>query len=221
MGDPTEKKNGPDIPASTQERILLAAKKVFAEHGFRDATTRMICKEAGVNIALVNYYFRTKAELYKAVISDLFEDVAKPLISIADGARDAETWKEAVRTWVRRFLGICAATEPPECWVARLMGMEECVPSDMAEEIMRKFGLPIRNSFLRLLRMGMEKDDPVELNLWYSRITSQYVVYAIAKPAWASRFRPPDMAVEAWLDRVAEHICGDIFSRLSFQDKIK
>lgn len=201
----------------TQDKILCAATKVFAERGFREATTRMICKEAGVNVALVNYYFRSKAELYKAVIADLFEDVAKPLITIADGARDAETWKEALRLWVRRFLGICAATKPPEYWVARLMGMEECLPSDMAEEIMRKFGMPLRKSFLRLLSMGMAKDDPVELNLWYSRITSQYVVYAISRPGWASRFCPPGMDVEEWLDRVSEHICCDIFLRLSYQ----
>jgi AcrR family transcriptional regulator len=211
-----EAKSKQTKPALTQDKILSAATKVFAERGFRDATTRMICKEAGVNVALVNYYFRSKAELYKAVIADLFEDVAKPMISIADSARDAETWKAAVRTWVRRFLGICAATKPPEYWVARLMGMEECVPSDMAEEIMRKFGLPLRNSFLRLLRMGMEQDDPIELNLWYSRITSQYVVYAIAKPGWAVRFCPPGMEVETWLDHVAEDIFGVIFGRLSF-----
>ena len=204
-------------PALTQDKILLAASKVFAERGFKEATTRMICREAGVNVALVNYYFRSKAELYKAVIASLFEGVAKPLILIADGARDAETWKDAIRSWVRRFLGICAATQPPEHWVARLMGMEECLPSDMAEEIMRQFGLPLRKSFLRLLRMGLESDDPVELNLWYSRITSQYVVYAIAKPCWTSRFCPPDLDVEVWLDRMAEHICADIFLRLSYR----
>ena len=203
----------------TQERILQAATKVFAERGFKEATTRIICKEAGVNIALVNYYFRSKAELYKAVIENLFEGVAKPMLSIPDGVHDDKTWQKAIRTWVRRSLAICAATKPPEFWVARLMGMEECLPSEMAEEISRRFGLPMRECFLRLLRMAVGGNDPVEVNLWYSSISAQYVVYAIAKPGWASRFCPPGMDVELWLDRVTEHICQGVFSRISFQDE--
>jgi AcrR family transcriptional regulator len=81
---------------STQDRILAAATKVFAERGFKDATIRMICREAEVNVALVNYYFRSKAELYKAVIAHLFEDVAKPMMAIPDQVRDAETWQAAM-----------------------------------------------------------------------------------------------------------------------------
>jgi len=201
----------------TQDRILRAATKVFAESGFKDATIRMICREAEVNVALVNYYFRSKAELYKAVIAHLFEDVAKPMMAIPDQVRDAETWQAAMRTWVRRSLAICAARRPPEYWVARLMGMEECLPSEMAQEIARKFAVPMRQCFQRLLRMGMERDDPLELSLWHSTISAQYVVYAIAKPGWATRFCPQEVELEAWLDRVAGHICATIFARLSYR----
>jgi AcrR family transcriptional regulator len=204
-------------PVTTQGKILLAATKVFAEYGFKEATTRMICQEAGVNVALVNYYFRSKAELYKAVIASLFEDVVKPLMAIPGTVSDGDSWKAAIRSWIRRSLAICAAQTPPEYWIARLMGMEQCLPSDMAQEIALKFGLPMRQCFLRLLRMAMEQDDAVEANLWYSSICAQYVVYAIAKPGWASRFCPPDMDRDIWLDRVAEHICGDIFARLEYR----
>lgn len=210
-------KAGQPKAVPTQDKILLAATKVFAEHGFKDATIRMICKEAGVNVALVNYYFRSKAELYKAVIAFLFEDVAKPMMAIPDTVRDRDSWQAAVRTWIRRSLEICAARKPPEFWVARLMGMEECLPSDMAQEIARKFALPMRQCLMRLLRMAMEKDDPVELNLWYSSVSAQYVVYAIAKPGWATRFCPPEVELDVWLERVAAHICGDIFARLTYR----
>jgi AcrR family transcriptional regulator len=201
----------------TQDRILLAATKVFAEHGFKDATTRMICREAGVNVALVNYYFRSKAELYKAVIAALFENVAKPMLAIPDTVRDAETWKAAVRTWVRRSVAVCAARKPPEFYIARLMGMEECLPSDMAQEISRQFAVPMRQCFARLLRMALAEDDPVQVSLWCSTVSAQYVVYAIAKPAWASRFCPPEVERERWLELVSEHICEGIFARLAFK----
>ena len=206
---------------STQDRILHAATKVFAEHGYKDATTRMICSEAKVNVALVNYYFRSKAELYKAVIGALFEDVAKPMMSIPDTVLDEATWKGAMRMWIRRSLAICAARKPPEFWMARLMGMEECVPSDMAQDIERKFAIPMRHCFARLIRMAMTDKDAVQLNLWCSTVHAQSVVYAIAKPSWVSRFCPVDVDREVWLDRVADHICGGIFSRLSFQKKVE
>jgi len=201
----------------TQERILNAAAKVFAGHGYKDATIRMICAEAGVNVALVNYYFRSKAELYKAVIAKLFENVAKPMMSIPDAVRDEATWRDAMRLWVRRAIAICAATRPPESWVARLMGMESCVPSDMAQDIERKFSVPMRQCFRRLLGMAIDGGDDAALNLWHSSINAQCVVYALAKPGWAERFCPPGIGRERWLDMVAEHICEGVFARLSFR----
>ena len=205
---------------STQQKILYAATKVFAEHGYKDATTRKICAEAKVNVALVNYYFRSKAELYKAVIAELFEGTGKPLMAIPDTVCDEATWKQAMRTWIRRSLAICAARKPPECWMARLMGMEECVPSELTQDIEEKFAKPVRRCFARLLRMAMKEDDPVQVSLWASTVNAQCVIYALTKQGWSARFCLPEMKIEDWLDRVAEHICASIFARLSFQRKL-
>jgi TetR/AcrR family transcriptional regulator, regulator of cefoperazone and chloramphenicol sensitivity len=53
---------------STRTRLLKAAAAVFAEHGYEDATVRQICARAGANIALVNYHFGDKLELYTEVL---------------------------------------------------------------------------------------------------------------------------------------------------------
>ncbi len=215
-----EKKRGVDR-VSTQEKILAAATKVFAEHGFKDATTRMICAEAKVNVALVNYYFRSKAELYKAVLASLFENTGKPLTAVPDTVTDEASWQRAVRTWVTRAMAICAASKPPELWVARLAGMEECAPSELSRDIEEEFGKPVRQSFCRLLRMAMKTDDPVEVNLWASTISAQSMVYALTKQGWAARFCPSGVSREEWLERVADHICAGIFARLSFQRRVE
>lgn len=50
----------------TRHKILEAACHTFGEKGYRDATHAEICSRAGVNIAAINYHFRTKASLYQA-----------------------------------------------------------------------------------------------------------------------------------------------------------
>jgi TetR/AcrR family transcriptional regulator len=56
---------------SAEDRIKEAARKVFLEKGFDGTTTRDIAKEAGVNSALMNYYFRSKEKLFDLVFEDL------------------------------------------------------------------------------------------------------------------------------------------------------
>lgn len=53
---------------STEDKILLAASKVFTERGFSGTRTRDIAEEAGINLALLNYYFRTKEKLFEQVM---------------------------------------------------------------------------------------------------------------------------------------------------------
>ncbi|MDR1417021.1 MAG: TetR/AcrR family transcriptional regulator, partial [Prevotellaceae bacterium] len=45
--------------SSTEQAILEAARKVFFQKGLNGATTQEIANEAGVNKALLHYYFRT------------------------------------------------------------------------------------------------------------------------------------------------------------------
>ena len=52
----------------TRTRLLHAAAEVFAEHGYEAATIRQICTRACANVALVNYYFGEKLELYTEVL---------------------------------------------------------------------------------------------------------------------------------------------------------
>jgi AcrR family transcriptional regulator len=53
---------------STEEKIKEAARKVFTSKGFAAARTRDIAEEAGMNLALLNYYFRSKEKLFEIVM---------------------------------------------------------------------------------------------------------------------------------------------------------
>jgi len=61
---------------STRERILTAARELFAAQGYRGASIRDITKAAGANLGAVTYHFGTKQDLYQAVLSGAFEQLA-------------------------------------------------------------------------------------------------------------------------------------------------
>lgn len=58
--------------ADIKIRILLAAKKLFAQHGFEKTTVRQICEEAGANVALVSYHFGGKENMFGALFENFF-----------------------------------------------------------------------------------------------------------------------------------------------------
>ena len=55
---------------STEERIKAAARKVFHQKGFAGTRTRDIAEEAGINHAMLNYYFRSKEKLFEIVMTE-------------------------------------------------------------------------------------------------------------------------------------------------------
>jgi AcrR family transcriptional regulator len=65
----TESASQCDAAECTRDRVLGAAREVFAEFGFKGATVREICRHAGVNVAAVNYHFSSKEALFMAALS--------------------------------------------------------------------------------------------------------------------------------------------------------
>jgi AcrR family transcriptional regulator len=67
---------------STELKIKEAATRVFIAKGFNGCTSREIAKEAGMNVALVNYYFKSKSHLFEIVIASVIEKFAESLFEV-------------------------------------------------------------------------------------------------------------------------------------------
>jgi len=77
---------------STEEKIKEAARKVFMQKGFAATRTRDIAEESGINLALLNYYFRSKEKLFHEVMSEKIQQffgVLFPIIN--DSSTKLET----------------------------------------------------------------------------------------------------------------------------------
>lgn len=67
---------------STEDKILRAASKVFTEKGFSGTRTRDIADEAGINLALLNYYFRSKEKLFEKIMFEKMQQMFGTILPI-------------------------------------------------------------------------------------------------------------------------------------------
>jgi TetR/AcrR family transcriptional regulator len=70
--------------AATEERILNAAMKVFTRRGFAAARTEDIAREAGINRALLHYYYRDKQTMFNLIFETRFKEFFMGLFVIFD-----------------------------------------------------------------------------------------------------------------------------------------
>lgn len=60
---------------NTEEKILNAAKTVFIQKGMDGSRMQEIADKAGINKALLHYYFRTKQKLFEAIFKTVFNQI--------------------------------------------------------------------------------------------------------------------------------------------------
>jgi TetR/AcrR family transcriptional regulator len=85
----------------TRARILAAAVRQFSANGLAGARTEQIAEEAGVNKALLYYYFKSKEDLYAAALESVFEDVRVESVAVME--MDATAGERLVQMTLNSF----------------------------------------------------------------------------------------------------------------------
>jgi len=67
---------------NVEQDIVEAARKVFQEKGYKEATMRDIAAEANINMAMLHYYFRSKDNLFYIVFDEAFKMLYIEIIKI-------------------------------------------------------------------------------------------------------------------------------------------
>lgn len=60
----------------TEKRIIDAARRVFLKKGMAGARMQEIANEAGINKALLHYYFRSKEKLFESIFEEVIADIS-------------------------------------------------------------------------------------------------------------------------------------------------
>jgi AcrR family transcriptional regulator len=120
-----------------RNRILAAAARVYAQYGFRGATTRLIAAEAGVNEVTLFRTFGSKAELLQAMLHSQVAANAAPLLSndVSDPQTELTRWCATMLQYLRTTAHlirktIAEAEERPDAACAACEG-----PNSAAESL--------------------------------------------------------------------------------------
>ncbi|WP_246022463.1 TetR/AcrR family transcriptional regulator [Filimonas effusa] len=89
---------------STEEKIMEAARKVFTQKGYAATRTRDIAEEAGINLALLNYYFRSKEKLFQQVMGEKLQQLFGVILSIINN--EALSLEEKIETLAENYINL-------------------------------------------------------------------------------------------------------------------
>jgi len=126
-------KGAPGRPPAEPSRdvradLLAAAQAVFVEHGFHAASLRRIAALAGVNPAMIHYYFGNKKGLYRAMLKAELEPVVDQLAELADTGGDG-------RHFAERVLALYADTISKRPWLPALIARDVLVSEGPARRV--------------------------------------------------------------------------------------
>ncbi|MCQ2443976.1 MAG: TetR/AcrR family transcriptional regulator [Mailhella sp.] len=145
--------------ATLRTRILETAVRLFADLGYAETTSKMICREAGVNIAAVNYYFGSREDLYRAVLDDVHEHI----VNLEEMGRIMNCGLSAEEKLCLVLDAYINTAYSGENWYAKIWAHELMTPSPVGGMSFLAGTLP-KEAYIRSLTAdvtGIAIDDPV------------------------------------------------------------
>jgi len=141
----------PRTPAPGARRIDSAARRLFASRGYAGTSMAEIAAAAGVSKATVFHHYRSKRELYEALLGDAFAGFRDQVIPLLDTERDLQ---DSLREFAAAHLDRLTRMQGTMRLIAREMLSGTAASSDLfpGTEISRNFSLLVEE-----LRRGQER----------------------------------------------------------------
>jgi TetR/AcrR family transcriptional regulator len=145
-----------DRSAETRERILDAAVREFSENGLAGARTEQIATAAGVNKALLYYYYESKEKLYAAALEMVSAKVRDR--SMAVFLRDASPGERMLRAALDHFDRILTQREFQSLMQQEMIRLHRGEEGQLPILVKRVFG-PLYAMMQSMMREGMESGE--------------------------------------------------------------
>ena len=140
--------------------ILLAAEKLFAQNGFHAVSIRDIANEAGVQLALIGYYYGQKKDLYHAIFEHWAAVINERIQSLqqAIDAPDEDKLQRVVTAFIEPVIRLRNSEEGE--YYALLMSRGLSQQSSDDDAIIREFFDPLATAFITALHKLLKAEFP-------------------------------------------------------------
>ena len=122
---------------ATRERLLKTAIRLFSQRGFEHVAVRDICREAGANLAAVNYHFGDKLGLYMAVV-DVAVGIALEINALTMLPGTLHSAEDRFRHYVHVYVGQLMNVDARTSWCHELIQHEQVDPTPAANVFFEK-----------------------------------------------------------------------------------
>ncbi len=163
-----------NMVAETQKSIYDAAVKLFAKNGYTETKTQQIANIAGVNKAMLHYYYETKENLFRQLVSEG--------LAIFDSAVDKSaslngTTEETIKTFIKTyFTNLSYRIELSQIIFREIMSGSEAV------------GAEVKTRFIKSFRRLAEVIDPSQELTHKDSIFLAYTLFGMAGMFVAGHF---------------------------------
>jgi AcrR family transcriptional regulator len=196
---------GMQVDGKTKHRLSAAGRKVFAEHGLKNATVREICTLADANVASVSYHFGSKERLYIHVLEEYLRQ-SEERYPIDAGVTPQSPAEDRLRAYVRAFLlQILGDGDPDNERLGKLLLQEIIEPSPFFQEIFEKHCMASHNKLIDIVRDLLPGVDELTVARCASSISGQCLLFDFAKEAMS--LMSPDLTLKSSnMDSILETI---------------
>ena len=183
------------LPSDTKELILNVAEELFAQKGFAGVRTNEIAERAGVNKALIYYYFESKEKLLREVLQKiLFELISLSNEILAKKLSAAEVLEQ----FYRGFFYYCARHKN----FSRLTTMDLGSEGGSLRILFENFFRPLFDRGVKFIERAVDRGELRQVNARQLLITiyGMTIAYFADEKQVAYLFGLSDVATEPLLD---------------------
>lgn len=172
-----------DRAAETRARILNAALQEFSRHGLAGARTEQIATIAGVNKALLYYYFESKENLYVAALEMIAAKVRDRTMAVF--LREGSAGERVLRSALEHFDRILTQREFQGLLQQEMMRLHKG-ESGVLPVLVKQVFAPVFTTYEGMVREGIKSGELIQVD-WmqiYLAMLGANVFYFLSAPVW-------------------------------------
>ena len=192
--------------SSKEELILEAAMDEFIEHGWSGARMQSIADRAGINKALLHYYFRSKEKLYERIVyrtmNHLFSTLLKQI-------QDKDNFEDFLKTFIETIIDITAENPRLPMFIMQELSRGGKSVLVILSDVLSKTDPPVTRVILQTINRAVVEEKICNIN------PIQFVLTLLGSCLYFSMAEPIVMKIGAM------NGCMEGFDRKAFLEERK